>query len=156
MRRARRGRRWPPSRRQSGRLFCAFLLLAALKLLHGHILHLAHDLRNQQCATRLLLLQQIPRSRNGTVAELNLLQRIQDRAVRGSGVRRSEARTRANTVGRAGEKNQPRTVGFMNSGGGWLTAELGPRSAISDRCKPVRIPANLWVGNIPEFPEACG
>ena len=33
------------------------------------------------------------------------------------GVRRSEARTRANTGGKQTKKNQPRTVGFLKSGG---------------------------------------
>jgi len=41
-------------------------------------------------------------------------------------------------------------------GGGWLTAELGPRSADSDLCKQARIPASLRVGNCPESPEGCG
>ena len=35
-----------------------------------------------------------------------------------SGVRRSEARTRANTGKNGRKKNQPRTVGFLESGGG--------------------------------------
>lgn len=43
-----------------------------------------------------------------------------------------------------------------SNGGGRLTAELGPRSAVSDPCRQVRISASLRVGNCPESPEGCG
>lgn len=48
------------------------------------------------------------------------------------------------------------TVTRGNRSGGWLIAEMVPRSAISGRCERVQIPANLRVGNCPESLEGCG
>jgi len=56
-----------------------------------------------------------------------------------------------------GQEKRPTEKGWpWVNGGGWLTAELGSRSAVSDRCERVRIPVNLRVGNCPGSPEDCG
>ena len=51
-------------------------------------------------------------------------------------------------TGAIGQEKTPTANGWgFVIGGGWLTAELGPRSAVSDPCKQARIPASLRVGN---------